>query len=288
MKHLIIVGAYGLVGSTMLDVSHKFFDEQMKVTKIKCDEFPGDMEMADYIIHAGGYGQPLRFTEDKIATIEINTILTINLFSYLKPGGKFLFVSTSEIYSGSKPPYKEDIMGTTTPQHPRSCYIEGKRCGESICMAYQEQGYDIKIARLALAYGPTKLGDTRVLNQFIEQGLNGEIKLRDSGFAIRTYCYVEDACELMWKILLWGRDVVYNVGGFSTITIAGLAEEIGHIMNARVIIPEIETPLVDAPENVRLDMTKTLKEFDQKFTSLDKGLKMTIKKYNGKFIKKIR
>lgn len=192
-----------------------------------------------------------------------------------------MYISTSEVYSGAIPPYVEGILGTTTPEHARACYIESKRCGEAICMAYKEKGFNVKIIRLALAYGATKLGDTRVLNQFIEQGLTGHITLRDSGEAVRTYCYVQDAVELMWKILLKGKRTVYNVGGFSKVTIAELATEIGRLMNATVTIPKNDTGLKDAPESVCLDMNRTLEEFDQKFTSLDKGLKLTIKNYKN-------
>lgn len=276
---IAIFGAYGLVGSNFCDYLDKFITDSLEVTKIKCDEFENIEGEFDIIYYGSGYGQPQMFAKDKIRTIEINTTSLIKAFSYLKPGGKFLFISTSEVYSGAEPPYMEGFLGTTTPQHPRACYIESKRCGEAICMAYREHGYDVKIARLALAYGMTKLGDTRVLNQFIEQGLKGKIVLRDAGTALRTYCYVEDACELMWKILLQGKKAVYNVGGFSTITIAELAKEIGKIMNAKVTIPQDDQGLKDAPQEVSLNMEATLKEFNQSFTPLDKGLRKTIRKY---------
>lgn len=277
MKHLIVFGAYGLVGSNFLESNAKFLPEPIKITKIKCDEVPYDLEKADYILFSAGYGQPLKFSEDKVRTIEINTTGLITAFKYLKPDGKFLFISSSEVYSGADSPHSEEMIGTTTPDHARACYIEGKRCGEAICHAYRKSGWDVKIARLALAYGPgTKENDTRVLNKFIQQGFDGQITLRDGGEAIRTYLYIQDAVDLLWKILLNGRDSVYNVGGFSTLTIKELAEEIGRLMNANVTIPQINTGLSDAPQDVHLDMKKTLKEFTQGFTSLDKGLKKTI------------
>jgi nucleoside-diphosphate-sugar epimerase len=221
------------------------------------------------------------FSKDKLRTIEINTSSLVKAFKYLKPKGKFLYISTSEVYSGSDLICTERDIGTTTPQHPRACYIESKRCGEAICMAFKEQGFEVKIARLSLAYGPTKKGDTRVLNQFIEQGLTGQITLKDSGKAVRTYCYVHDAVKLLWKILLRGEDVVYNVGGFSTVTIAQLAEEIGHLMNANVTIPQNPKGLIGAPESVWMDMDKTLSEFNQGFTPLRRGLRLTIQKYRN-------
>jgi UDP-glucuronate decarboxylase len=202
MKRVTIVGAYGLVGQTLCKILERDYPE-IEVCKIKSHFTEMDLNKSQYCIYAGGYGQPQMFSKDKLETIRMNTEDVSKLFDCLDEGGKYLYISTSEVYSGATPPYKETDIGTTTPQHPRACYIEGKRCGEAICMAYKEQGYDVKIARLALAYGPgTKKGDTRVLNELIEQALTtGRIKLRDDGSAKRTYCYVEDACEMMLNIL---------------------------------------------------------------------------------------
>lgn len=286
MIHIAYFGAYGLVGKAFIDDLPKFIDEEVKVTKIKCDDFPEDLEKADYIVYGPGYGQPLKFTQDKVRTIEINTTSLIKAFSYLKEGGTFLYISTSEVYSGAESPYDEYSIGTTTPEHPRACYIEGKRCGEAICHSYASSGVNVKIARLALAYGPgTKRGDTRVINQLIEQGITGTITLRDGGEAIRTYLYITDAVDMLWKILLKGKSTVYNVGGFSTLTILELAHEIAYYMNATLLVPNITNGLADAPAGVTLSMDKFLKEFEQSFVPLSRGLALTIdyqKKLYGK------
>jgi len=203
----------------------------------------------------------------------------INNF-YLKPGGKLLYLSSSEVYSGLPyPPFSENQIGNTSPSHPRACYIEGKKCGETICMAARRKGIDAKIARVSLVYGDgTKKGDSRVLNQFIEQALtNKRIELRDSGTAKRTYCYISDAVKMMWKILLDGKSDIYNLGGFSTVTIAELARIIGKLTDSEVIIPKnVQNGMVGAPKDVRLDMNKVLNEFDMKiedFVDLKDGLK---------------
>jgi nucleoside-diphosphate-sugar epimerase len=143
-------------------------------------------------------------------------------------------------------------------------------------MAYREQGYDVKIARLALAYGPgTKKGDTRVINQLIEQALTkGEINLLDDGSAERTYCYVTDAAEMILDILFKGKDVVYNVGGFSQTTIANLALQIASMTNSEINFGEKR--LEGAPDSVELDMSKTLGEFPRSFVSMYNGLISTI------------
>ena len=276
MKSLLFIGAGGLVGSNMCKAIDRDYPD-IDITKKKLDEgIDLFEEQFDTIVHCGGYGQPQMFGKDKAKTIYINTTLTDKLFSCLNPGGKFLFISSSEVYSGAPSPHKETDIGTTTPQHPRACYIEGKRCGEAICMAYKEQGYDVKIARLALAYGPgTKKHDTRVINEFIEQALTtGVIKIKDDGSSVRTYFYVEDAVKVMLDILFKGKDVVYNVGGISEVTIEELANLISMHTKAKVF--KGDKPLVGSPDSVKLDITKIRKEFDPDFEPIYDGLKRTI------------
>lgn len=231
---------------------------------------------ADYVIFASGYGQPAKFSENKLGTINLNIIGLQRAFKCLKLGGKLLYVSSSEVYSGAPSPHKETDIGTTTPQHPRACYIEGKRCGEAICMAYKEQGYDVKIARLALAYGPgTKKGDTRVLNQFIESILTtGEIHMKDNGSAVRTYGYIDDVVKQLLFVLFESKYCVYNVGGESTISIRDLAFKIQDITGGAVIMGT--KPLEGAPDIVRLDLTKLHREMNYYLTPIEEGLKRTI------------
>lgn len=252
----------------------------MMIGDITDIDFSRSLPRADYIIHAAGYGQPGRFMDDPVKTLQINTAATLELFNHLD-GGNFLFISTSEVYSGAATiPYRESIIGTTNTTHPRACYIEGKRCGEAICNAYRARGIQAKSARLALAYGPgTKKGDQRVINSFIEKALlRQEIRLLDQGQAKRTYCYAIDAVEILWNILLFGQEPIYNVGGTSRTTISALAKKIGHYLNVPVIFPE-ETNLtaIGAPEEVFLDMTLTEAEFGKnKYIDFEYGLAQTI------------
>lgn len=243
-------------------------------------EYFDELPTYDCIIHAAGYGQPLRFLEDKIKTIELNTLSTIQLFKKLKKNGKFLFISTSEIYSGNNSfEITEENIGSTNTDHPRSCYIEGKRTGESICFAYKEMGFDVKIARLCLAYGPgTKKFDQRVLNSIIEKSQKSEtINLLDSGSSIRTYCYITDVIEMMLNILCHGREVVYNVGGISKVSIFELAKLVGNLTDKQVSIPQKENSLKGNPNVVNISIEKYCNEFNKtKFIDLRDGLISTI------------
>src|SRR3989344_4288440 len=307
-KTVLITGASGLLGTYLLAtlkrlsekgiskvrviaVAHnnflpfqKYFLDYSGAKIIKGDvtdqNFYRRLPVADYIIHAAGYASPGLFMQDPVKTLKIGTLGTFSLFNKLRPKGKFIFISSSEVYSGSKNvPHKETDIGTTNTDHPRSCYIEAKCCGEAICNAFRSREVDAKSARLSLFYGPgTKPGDKRVLNSFIEKALSGNISMLDQGHAKRTYCYITDTVEIVWKILIDGKEPIYNVGGQSKTTIRELAKKIGKNLNASVTFPKKnENKLAGAPEDVWLNMTKVEKEFGKNdYVSLEDGLARTI------------
>ena len=302
-KKVLITGASGLVGFYLTQCVKKLQNElnieiylsykndipsylkeyyDFPYAEIKEDITSVKLEpkFFDVIIHSSGYAQPMKFLSDSLTTIKINTHATINLLDSLKPEGKFLFVSTSELYSGNDTlNIDESQIGTTTPSHNRACYIESKRCGETICHSYRTSGYDVKIARLSLAYGPfTKLGDLRVLNSIIDKGLNNNtIELMDDGSALRTYCYITDVIEMFWNILLHGKDVTYNVSGFSNISIKGLAENVGQILDKKVIAPVSLDGLAGSPKVVNISSEKYINEFQKhSFVDMKHGLENVI------------
>ncbi len=304
-KSLMITGASGLIGHyllaslthareshdfTVIAVFHSEPEPYLQniLSKISATVYVGDLTdetlfsqlpQSDMIIHAAGYGQPGRFLENKSKTLKLNTFATFKLLDLLNPRGRFLFVSSSEIYSGSpNSPYKEANIGTTTPLHPRACYIEGKRAGETISLNYSREHVSTVVTRLSLAYGPgTKRHDQRVLNNFIEKGLGGKIELMDAGVALRTYVYVTDAVEMLWKMLLSGKELVYNLGGHSRSSIADLAKLIGDLMQVPVLVPKVSQTVSGAPDDVSLDMTLAENEFGKPdYVTIEEGLKRTI------------
>lgn len=309
-KKILITGASGIVGTHFLYSLHHAYTTlgvALQVTAIVNRGIPAHFEplkkknfitflcgdltddyflhsvpQADIVIHAATYGQPGKFMEHPEITIKLNTTVTLYLFEkVLRKDGKFLFISTSEVYSGlPNPPYNENQIGTTSPDHTRACYIEAKRCGEAIVNIYRDKGVSAVSARLSLAYGPgTRSDDRRVLNNFIEKALVGkQIKLLDDGVAKRTYCYISDAVNMMWKILLEGKAAVYNIGGISSLSIVELAKLIGELSGVPVVIPKSENKgLSGAPEEVKLDITRYTDEFgNRNFLDIEKGLKYTI------------
>lgn len=282
----MVTGASGLIGTMLCRVAALGGATVIPVSRSggydlvspqECEALP----QADYIVHAAGYAQPTRFMANPFETITLNTTALTMLLTRLKPKGRLLFLSTSEVYSGSvKTFHTEDDIGTTKPSHPRAAYIESKRCGETICLAARDTKIEAIIARVSLVYGPGyRKGDTRVLNELVGQAVKDQyITLKDGGSARRTYCYISDACEMLMNILLRGINPVYNVGGEGEISIYGLARKIAEISHAQVKSPRNTAQAVEgAPSHVALDLNRYKREFGNKqFVSLDDGIAQTL------------
>lgn len=247
-----------------------------------CDEHvTSNLPRFDVIFHAGGYAQPGLFLEDPMSTIKINTTSTLALLNLLNKDGKFLFFSSSEVYSGSPNiPYKESDIGTTNTSHERAPYIEGKRCGEAIVgSARKYLSLDAKSVRLSMVYGPgTKQDDRRVLNSIINQSLKlNKINLLDDGSAQRTYCYITDAIKLSIVALLEGTESIYNVGGISEITILDLARKIAYLTQSKLFPGENQESFKSAPGQVKLNLDSILELIGgHEFVDIDTGLVRTI------------
>lgn len=236
---------------------------------------------ADYVIHAAGYGQPARFLADPLTTLKLNTWTTMELLECLNSQGRFLFASSSEIYSGLNGSAPTELeSGTTTPSHVRAPYIEAKRCGETICNASLGGSNRHINARIALAYGPgAQKNDQRVLYTFVRQALEqGVIRVKGTGTARRTYCYVSDTTEVLLRLLFnSSASGTYNVGGVSTTSIRNLAETIASIASVDVYFDEDDGAAAGAPSDVQLDLTRIRIELTKdSYVSLEEGVVRTL------------
>lgn len=231
---------------------------------------------ADIIIHAATYSPPKLFMGDPIGTLKLNTSTVFELLDKLNDDGRFLFISSSEIYDGlNNPPFKETDIGITNTEHPRACYIEGKRCGETICLTSDK---DVKIVRLGAVYGDgIRSSDSRVLYEFISQALTvGKITIKGGMDNVRSYCFASDAVNMMWNIISYGKQKIYNIGGDTHITIKELAILIAKLTDVFVISSN-DGILDGAPTKVYLDMDRYNSEFGKyNYISLEEGLLKTI------------
>lgn len=302
-KIFLITGSNGLIGNyfvNFLSTANKLFDTNIKAYCISkhpptwqdsgFDYISRDLSKpfsfehpVDYIIHAACYARPQKFMQNELETIALNVDASRILLETARINkAKFLFLSTSEIY-GNPPseeiPTKETYPGNSLTSSSRSGYVESKRLGETMCFVYNRNfDLQIKIARIALVYGPgISMNDERVMGNFMKKAIvNKHIKLIDMGKSLRTYCYITDALNMMMQILLKGTDILYNVGGIETVSIYEMAQMIAGYCGA-TLEANIGTGIKDAPDIVKLDVSKVCNEFGiNQFTPFARGLKQTI------------
>jgi nucleoside-diphosphate-sugar epimerase len=243
--------------------------------------FVWSLPRADVIIHGATYSSPKMFSEHPIKTIQLNTTATIGLLDRLTDEGRFLYLSSVEVYTGLLDhPYRETETGMTHPLHPRGCYIESKRCGEVICT---DADKDTHIVRLGHIYGAgARSDDGRVLYDFIKQAMAYDgITIKDGGNNKRGYCYAPDAVNMMWNVIERGKGLIYNIGAEGTITIRGLAAVIATAMGVWAV-SKYADERNDAAPALEMDMTKYNEEFGRyPYTPLSEGIKKTIEWMNN-------
>ncbi len=191
----------------------------------------------DYVLHAASPASPKIMKDQPVETIAANTLGTYYTLQLAKEkmASGYLFVSSREVYGQPEEGqefFEEDTYGFVDPLDPRSCYPEGKKAAETMCVSFHSE-YDLntKIARLAHTYGPgMSLTDGRVQADFLNNVIHGEdIVLKSEGTAVRTYTYVADAVSGLYRILLNSPDgndgMVYNIGDENAkVSIRELAE----------------------------------------------------------------
>ena len=190
-------------------------------------------EKIDYIIHAASPASPKIMREKPVDTIMANTIGTFNTLKLAKKNNvqAYLYISSREVYGEpyeGQEKFDENTYGFVDPLLPRSCYPEGKKAAETMCVSFKEQyGLNVKIARPAHTYGPgMSIYDGRVQADFLKNVVNNEnIIMKSKGEAVRTYTYISDVISGIFYVLLNSDDVAYNMADENAkITIKGLAE----------------------------------------------------------------
>jgi len=199
-----------------------------------CDQISID-EKIDYIIHAASYATPKVFRDNPVGTILPNVIGTKNLLELAVKNDVdgFLFFSTSGVYGHVRDedyPIQETCFGALDCMDLSSCYLESKRMGENMCVAWMHQyGVPIKIVRPAITYGPgLNLDGGRSFEDFVSCIVHKQdIQLYSDGSAIRNFCYIADATLGFFTVLLKGENgQAYNVATDHEISIKDLAQHL--------------------------------------------------------------
>ena len=189
-------------------------------------DFPGPL---DAILHFASPASPFDYLEHKIHTLKVGSLGTHNALGLARAkGARFLLASTSEVYGDPLvSPQKETYWGNVNPVGPRGVYDEAKRFAEAMTMAYHRaHGVDTRIVRIFNTYGPRmRPHDGRVVSNFIVQALQGEpLTMYGDGSQTRSFCYVDDEIEGIYRLFLHGDAQPTNIGNPHEFSVRQLAE----------------------------------------------------------------
>ncbi len=285
-----VIAMDNLITGNIANIEHLFKDKDFEYHHHDVSKFvfvPGKL---DYILHFASPASPIDYLKMPIQTLKVGSLGTHNLLGLAKDKkARILVASTSEVYGDPLVhPQKEEYWGNVNPVGPRGVYDEAKRFQEAITMAYHTfHGLETRIIRIFNTFGPRmRLDDGRVLPAFISQALKGEdLTAFGDGSQTRSFCYVDDLVEGIYRLLLSDYPQPVNIGNPDEITINEFAEEIIKLTGSKSKV--IYTPLPkDDPKQRKPDITRAREVlgWEPKFTR-SAGLKPTLE-YFQKALKK--
>jgi dTDP-glucose 4,6-dehydratase len=214
----------------------------------------------DGVLHFASPASPVDYLEHPIPTLKVGALGTHNALGLAKAkGARFFLASTSEVYGDPLVhPQTESYWGNVNPIGPRGVYDEAKRYAEAMTMAYHRfHGIDTRIVRIFNTYGPRmRPRDGRVVSNFIVQALTGEaITIYGNGSQTRSFCYVDDEVEGIYRLFMRGDAEPTNIGNPDEYTVKQLAEIVVELTGTKSPIVYRDLP-EDDPKVRRPDITR--------------------------------
>lgn len=275
-----VIGMDNLITGSLKNIEHLFKLENFEFYNHDVTTFVHVPGKLDYILHFASPASPIDYLKIPIQTLKVGSLGTHNLLGLAKDkDARILIASTSEVYGDPLVhPQDESYYGNVNTIGPRGVYDEAKRFQESITMAYHRfHGLETRIVRIFNTYGPRmRLNDGRVIPAFIGQALRGEdLTVFGDGLQTRSFCYVDDQVEGIYRLLLSDYSYPVNIGNPDEITIKDFAEEIIKLTgtNQTLVYKELPTddPLQRQPD---IELARKILNWEPK-VSREEGMKKT-------------
>jgi dTDP-glucose 4,6-dehydratase len=281
-----VVGMDNLITGDLKNIEHLFKLASFEFYHHDVTTFVHVPGRIDYILHFASPASPIDYLKIPIQTLKVGSLGTHNLLGLAKEkNARILIASTSEVYGDPLVnPQNEEYYGNVNTIGPRGVYDEAKRFQESITMAYHRfHGLETRIIRIFNTYGPRmRLNDGRVIPAFMGQALRGEdITVFGDGLQTRSFCYVDDQIEGIYRVLLSDYSLPINIGNPNEITILDFAKEIIKLTGTHQKI--VFEPLPeDDPLQRRPDITKAKEILGwEPKVSREEGMKTTFEYFKN-------
>ncbi len=285
-----VVGMDNLITGSMKNIEHLMPLENFEFYHHDVSKYVHVAGNIDYILHFASPASPIDYLKIPIQTLKVGSLGTHNLLGLAKSkNARMLIASTSEVYGDPLVhPQTEEYWGNVNPIGPRGVYDEAKRFQEAITMAYHTyHNLETRIIRIFNTYGPRmRLDDGRALPAFMSQALNNEdITVFGDGSQTRSFCYVDDLVEGIYRLLLSDYAFPVNIGNPQEITLLQFAEEIIKLTNTKSKI--IYNPLPkDDPKQRKPDISKAKEILNwEPKVSREEGLKITLEYFKKELAK---
>jgi dTDP-glucose 4,6-dehydratase len=281
-----VIGMDNLITGDLKNIEHLFKLKEFEFYHHDVSKFIHVTGNLDHILHFASPASPIDYLKIPIQTLKVSSLGTHNCLGLAKSKkARILVASTSEVYGDPLVhPQPEEYWGNVNPVGPRGVYDEAKRFQEAITMAYHTFHHvETRIVRIFNTYGPRmRLNDGRALPAFIGQALRGEdLTVFGDGSQTRSFCYVDDLVEGIYRLLLSDYAQPVNIGNPDEISLKDFAEEIIKLTGTKQKMLYKELP-TDDPKQRQPDirLAKKLLDWEPKVSRAE-GLKITYKYFKN-------